>query len=124
MKKKQMSIPQMALELQMVEQTVRRYTHRFSEYFTFEISGGVTRYECPESLNILKRIIELYAQGKKKEDIKEILAEEIQGIKLEVIPDEIPATAAGSRNEFLDVLKGIKNSLDNLVEVIKSKQAL
>ena len=114
---KWMSIPQMARELQAVEVTIRRYIERLPEFFTCEVEGGVSRYK-PESMDVLRRIQELYSQKKRKNEIREILEKEVLGkshTEQTVTPEPMPASQA----EYLDVLRGIKNSLDALVNEVR-----
>lgn len=122
---KRMSIPQMARELKAVEQTIRRYTERFPEFFSPETEGGV-KYYGPDALTVLRRISELYGDGQKKEGIREILNREAPDMKSGILAEK---EAAAHPSGLYEEVKGIRNALESidgqlkeLTEVLKAQK--
>ncbi|MEE4355934.1 MAG: MerR family transcriptional regulator [Desulfococcaceae bacterium] len=120
---KRMSIPQMARELKAVEQTIRRYTERFPEFFSPESEGGV-KYYGPEALTVLGRIAGLYGEGKKKEEIREILNRETPDMKSGILAEK-EAQPSGLHEEVKGIrkaLESIDGRLKELTEVLKAQK--
>jgi len=122
------SVPQIALELGAVDNTIRRYITRFSEFFVSQVIDGVKKYPS-SAVEIINRISMLYQDGKKKEEIREILKAEFPPAKYiqktessKTVLSDVRIIELGPNTS--DILKRIETELRELKEEIRKLNSM
>ena len=125
------SIPQLANECGVAGNTIRRHLERYSIFFQgVRGNDGVIRYS-DDGLDLLKKIIELYKQGKNKHTIPEILKREGFEIYDETVSEyEIEEKQSVTVDELVHILKQLSDkasilkkieAMEKDIEYLKSK---
>jgi hypothetical protein len=64
-----MTIPKLAQKLELSDNTVRRYTKNYPQFFRKEIIDGWEQYPLEEAVALIKRINEISQAGKRRVDV-------------------------------------------------------
>ena len=112
-----LSIPQIACELDISDNTVRRYIKRFKEFFQdTHIKGRVTLHKAPEVIQAIKNINHWYNnQGHNRDTIRKKLKEKYSDMD-NPTPD-IQDTTTDS--EVIQMLKRIETKVDSNTKTLK-----
>ena len=115
------SIPQLANECGVAGNTIRRHLERYSIFFQgVRGNDGVIRYS-DDGLDLLKKIIELYKQGKNKRNIPEILKRE----RFEIYDEEVSEYEVKERRSVtVDELVHILRQFSDKGSILKRIEAM
>ena len=105
------SIPQLVIKTTICDNTIRRYTRRFPDFFIPKPFEGVKKF--PQGADkMIKRIYHLYTkEGKRREEVRAILKEEFADMMIqpepEVKEDDVQADTSNavSMDGFADAMK-------------------
>ncbi len=119
-----LSLTAMARRLQIPEPTARRYAKLFSDYLPHRKVGRMTLY-APDAGQILTRISQLYSEGHKKDDVENVLKEELpRTIDINGPAMSESQALVGTDNavlqdklfQFLDIVSDQSRKIDALME--------
>lgn len=114
-----MTIPKLAQELRLSDNTVRRYTKRYGQFFRREFIDGWEQYPVEETLKLVKRINEISQPGKRSSDVIAELEKEFSVVEVPEPEVEINAGEAGGPElgpKSLELLARIASALEKLAE--------
>jgi hypothetical protein len=119
-----LSLTAMARRLQIPEPTARRYAKLFSDYLPHRKVGRMTLY-APDAGPILTRISQLYSDGHKRDDVENIIKEELPRT-IDVDAPSMQDSQALVRTDnsvlqeklfqFLDIVSDQSRKIDALME--------
>ncbi|MEZ4529068.1 MAG: hypothetical protein R2941_24410 [Desulfobacterales bacterium] len=64
-----MTVPKLAQKLELSDNTVRRYTKNYPQFFRPEMREGWEYFPVEESLKVIRRINEISAAGKRRSEV-------------------------------------------------------
>ncbi len=116
-------ISELAEELNIPENTVRRYAGLFKDFMPCKKTGRATRY-APEALEILTRISELYNKGFDTESVHNTLESEGLTKQAEVSDDGDNKVGVRPQEKTLSLLEEILSYKDEFMEMHRQNQEL
>ncbi len=116
-------ISELAEELNIPENTVRRYAGLFKDFMPCKKIGRATRY-APEALDILTRISELYNKGYDTEGVHSMLESEGLTKQAEVSDGGDNKVGARPQEKTLFLLEEILSYKDEFMEMHRQNQEL
>lgn len=115
-----MTIPQLAREAKLSDNTVRRYVKNYGEFFQKKTIENWSQYPIVDSLKVIRRISEISTAGKRRADVVSQLKEEEF-----IIYEETKATEESGGNgagqiefgpESMKLLERIAEALEKIAE--------
>lgn len=119
------TIPQLANEIGVSANTVRRYLQNYGQFFRSSKMSGRIVYPKEETLIVLRRISELSGSGRRIKDVLSTLEREFEPVSDPGEPEEIQESHRVELGpETLTVLQEIEKSLQSLSSLGEIEEAL
>jgi len=116
-----MTIPKLAQKLKLSDNTVRRYTKKYSQFFRPEIIEGWEQFPVEDSVRLIQRINTISAAGKRRADVVSQLEQEFEVVRQPDPVNELGNLLGGNLGgttefgpETLTVLGRIADALEML----------
>ncbi len=116
-----MTIPKLAQKLNLSDNTVRRYTKKYPQFFQSEIIEGWEQFPVEHSIKLIQRINDISAAGKRRAEVVAELEKEFEVVRQPEPMDELGKLLGGNLGgvtefgpETLTVLGRIADALEAL----------
>ena len=119
------SIPQLVIKTGICDNTIRRYSRRFPEFFVPRVIDGVKRYH-EKIEDLVKRVYHMYTEeGKQRREVKAMLESEFADIKFE--PEIEQCGKSGKMIKAAGIsLEGLKNvikeALNEVIQIVNDQK--
>jgi len=117
-----LTIPKLAQQFGLSDNTVRRYTRNYPQFFRKVIVEGMEQFEGQHSLKLVKRIKELSASGKRRHLVLADLVKEFEPIKenAEIVGSSVEdANVVQLDSETVRVFRDIQQSLNRIADALE-----